>query len=151
MFEDSLYTFFQAIGLSDALVADLYQQEMLTSLMLITIMISLLGMITFYYGLNGRSPRYSGLGHWILVWVLSGLGSFLWMLITCLLKANEALPRTENPDDGTLFNQGISAFLGFAIVMGAIALLLFFLFSVIGKGLSVQAKHRPFLWPNNVR
>ena len=150
MFEDSLYSFYELFA-PLSLVRDLFSEELLTTLTIMAIIIAFGAMAVYYYVLNGKSPKYDGMFHWFLMWFISGMLTFLVVLITCWQKAQEELPRTENPDDGLLFDQGFGTFAAFSFEMMVITLLLFFIFSIVLKGWSTHAKTRPFLWPNSIR
>ncbi len=148
--EDSLYSFYEFF-VSDDLLRDLYQQELLTPLTVSATAIALLGMTLYYYVLNGKRPKYDGMGQWLLVWLVSGVATFLVVLITCIQKAMQEEPRSANPDDGLFFDQGTGAFIVFSLELMVITMLLFFIFSVFLKRWSTHAKIRPFLWPDRIR
>ncbi len=147
MFDDSLFSFYELFAPFD-LVSDLYDENLLTPLTVTTLVIAFGMVMVYYYGLNGRSPRYDGLMHWGLIWLTSGLLAFLVVLITCWQEATQELPRSGG---GVLFDQGLGTFLTFSFEMFMLTLILFFVFSILFKGRSTHAKNRPFLWPNSVR
>jgi magnesium-transporting ATPase (P-type) len=144
--EDSLYDFYNLFA-PLSLVRDLYQEELLTTLTLSAAAIALAMMLIYYYVLNGTKPRFDGMGSWLLLWLTSGLLTFVVVVITCFQKEQDELPRSENKADGLLFDQGFGTFSGFAIEVLVLAMVLFFVFSVLGKNFSVHAYMRPFKWP----
>ena len=148
--DDSLYDFYTWFA-PESLLTDLYREELLTPLTLTTVAIALIGMAVYYYVLNRNSPRNAGLGQWGLSLLISGLITFLAVLITCFQKAADEQPRSQNPADGLLFDQGFGTFAGFALEMMLLAMLLFFVFSIFLKRWSTHAKIRPFLWPDRIR
>lgn len=80
---------------------------------------------------------------------VSALTLFVMALITCYQKAGQEIPRVEaDPEQGLLFEQGVSVFVSFAFTMALLTAIIFFLISMLMKGFSSNAKHRPILWPS---
>lgn len=147
MFDDSLFSFYELFAPFE-LVSDLYDENLLTPLTVTAVIIAL-GMVgLYYYGLNGKSPRYDGMLHWFLVWFMSGVLTFVVVLITCWQEAAQEL---SGASGGVLFAQGWGTFFTFAFEMLVLTLIMSFVFSIAFKGWSTHAKTQPFLWPNSVR
>lgn len=145
--EESLYNFYN-LFVNSSLLEDLYQEELLSPLTLTAIGIAFVVAIAYYiWPFNKVS--FSGLGHWLGMTGISSLLLFIISLVTCYQKANQEIPRDEaDPNQGVLFDQGISVFLSYAFEMALLTALIFFLISMIMKNFSKNAKHRPMLWPS---
>ena len=145
--EESLYNFYN-LFVNSALLEDLYQEELLSPMTLTAIGISLVVAFAFYiWPFNKVS--FSGMGSWLLMTGVSAVLLFIVTLVTCYQKAGQDIPRDEaDPDQGTLFDQGISVFLSYAFEMALLTVIIFFIISMVMKNFSKNAKHRPMLWPS---
>ncbi len=145
--EESLYNFYN-LFVNGSLLEDLYQEELLSPLTWSAIGLAFVVAFAFYiWPFNKVS--FSGLGSWLLMTGVSALLLFVITLITCYQKANQDIPRDEaDPNQGTIFDQGISVFLSYAFEMALLTALIFFIISMVLKNFSKNAKHRPMLWPS---
>jgi len=145
--EESLYNFYN-LFVNSALLEDLYQEEMLSPLTWTAIGIAFVVAIAFYiWPFNKVS--FSGFGSWLTMLGVSALTLFVITLITCYQKAGQEILRVDaDPDQGIFFDQGVSVFVSFAFTMALITAAIFFFISMIMKGFSSNAKHRPMLWPS---
>ncbi|MGF7218169.1 preprotein translocase subunit SecG [Spirosoma lacussanchae] len=145
--EESLYNFYN-LFVNSALLEDLYQEELLSPMTWTAIGIAFVVAFAFYiWPFNKVS--FSGLGSWLLMLGVSALTLFVITLVTCYQKAGQELPRDEaDPEQGLLFDQGISVFLSYAFGMALLTAVIFFVISMIMKNFSKNAKHRPMLWPS---
>ena len=145
--EESLYNFYN-LFVNGSLLEDLYQEELLSPMTWTAIGIAFVVAVAFYiWPFNKVS--FSGMSHWLLMTAVSSLLLFIITLVTCYQKANQDIPRDEaDPNQGTLFDQGISVFLSYAFEMALLTALIFFIISMILKNFSKNAKHRPMLWPS---
>ncbi|WP_018619434.1 hypothetical protein [Spirosoma luteum] len=145
--EESLYNFYN-LFVNSNLLEDLYQEQLLSPLTWTAVGIALLVAFAFYiWPLNKVS--FSGMGKWLLMMGISALALFLIALVTCYQKANQEILRDEaDPDQGTLFDQGISVFFSYAFEMALLTAVIFFIISMVMKNFSKNAKHRPMLWPS---
>lgn len=145
--EESLYNFYN-LFVNSSLLEDLYQEELLSTLTWSAIGVAFVVAFVFYiWPLNKVS--FSGLGNWLLMMGISALLLFLMAFVTCNQKANQEILRVEaDPNQGTLFDQGGSVFLGYAFEMALLTAVIFFIISMILKNFSKNAKHRPMLWPS---
>ncbi len=145
--EESLYNFYN-LFVNGSLLEDLYQEELLSPLTWSAIGLAFVVAFAFYiWPFNKVS--FSGLSSWLLMTGVSALLLFVITLITCYQKANQDIPRDEaDPNQGTIFDQGISVFLSYAFEMALLTALIFFIISMVLKNFSKNAKHRPILWPS---
>ena len=145
--EESLYNFYN-LFVNGSLLEDLYQEELLSPLTWSAIGLAFVVAFAFYiWPFNKVS--FSGLGSWLLMTGVSALLLFVITLITCYQKANQDISRDEaDPNQGTIFDQGISVFLSYAFEMALLTALIFFIISMVLKNFSKNAKHRPMLWPS---
>ncbi|GAB2565733.1 hypothetical protein [Spirosoma areae] len=145
--EESLYNFYN-LFVNSALLEDLYQEELLSPLTWTAIGIAFVVAFAFYIWPFNR-VSFSGMGSWLLMMGVSALTLFVITLVTCYQKAGQDIPRDEaDPNQGILFDQGISIFLSYAFSMALLSALIFFIISMILKNFSKNAKHRPMLWPS---
>ncbi|GAB4023803.1 hypothetical protein [Spirosoma koreense] len=145
--EESLYNFYN-LFVNGNLLEDLYQEELLSPLTWTAIGIAFLVAFAFYIWPFNR-VSFSSMGHWLLMTGISALLLFIIALVTCYQKAGQEIPRDEaDPDQGTLFDQGISVFFSYAFEMALLTALIFFIISMIMKNFSKNAKHQPMLWPS---
>ncbi|WP_020599538.1 hypothetical protein [Spirosoma panaciterrae] len=145
--EESLYNFYN-LFVNSALLEDLYQEELLSPLTLTAIGIAFVVAVAFYiWPFNKVS--FSGMGNWLLMMGVSSLLLFIISLVTCYQKEGQEIPRDEaDPNQGNLFDQGISVFLSYAFEMALLTAVIFFIISMVMKNFSKNAKHRPMLWPS---
>ncbi|MBN8823452.1 MULTISPECIES: hypothetical protein [unclassified Spirosoma] len=145
--EESLYNFYN-LFVNSALLEDLYQEELLSPLTLTAIGIAFVVAVAFYiWPFNKVS--FSGMGNWLLMMGVSSVLLFIISLVTCYQKEGQEIPRDEaDPNQGTLFDQGISVFLSYAFEMALLTAVIFFIISMVMKNFSKNAKHRPMLWPS---
>lgn len=145
--EESLYNFYN-LFVNGALLEDLYQEELLSPLTWTAIGIAFVVAFAFYiWPFNKVS--FSGLGSWLTMLGVSALTLFVIALVTCYQKAGQEILRVEaDPDQGMLFEQGVGVFVSFAFTMALLTAIIFFLISMLMKGFSSNAKHRPILWPS---
>ena len=145
--EESLYNFYNLFA-NSALLEDLYQEELLSPLTLTAIGIAFVVAVAFYiWPFNKVS--FSGMGNWLLMMGVSSVLLFIISLVTCYQKEGQEIPRDEaDPNQGTLFDQGISVFLSYAFEMALLTAVIFFIISMVMKNFSKNAKHRPMLWPS---
>ena len=145
--EESLYNFYNLFS-NGNLLEDLYQEELLSPLTWTAIGLAFVVAFAFYvWPFNKVS--FSSMGSWFLMMGVSALLLFVITLITCYQKANQEIPRDEaDPNQGNLFDQGISVFLSYAFEMALLTALIFFIISMIMKNSSKNTKHRPMLWPS---
>lgn len=145
--EESLYNFYN-LFVNGNLLEDLYQEELLSPMTWTAIGLAFVVAFAFYiWPFNKVS--FSSMGSWLLMTSVSALLLFVITLITCYQKANQEIPRDEaDPNQGNLFDQGISIFLSYAFEMALLTALIFFIISMIMKNFSKNAKHRPMLWPS---
>ncbi|MBD2704496.1 hypothetical protein IC229_27900 [Spirosoma sp. BT702] len=145
--EESLYNFYN-LFVNGALLEDLYQEELLSPLTWTAIGIAFVVAFAFYiWPFNKVS--FSGMGSWLLMMGVSALVLFVITLVTCYQKANQEIPRDEaDPDQGNLFDQGVSIFLSYSFTMALLTVVIFFIISMLMKNFSKNAKHRPMLWPS---
>ncbi|GAB4034627.1 hypothetical protein [Spirosoma gilvum] len=145
--EESLYNFYN-LFVNSALLEDLYQEELLSPLTLTAIGIAFVVAFAFYIWPFNR-VSFSGMGNWLLMMGVSSLLLFIISLVTCYQKEGQEIPRDEaDPNQGTLFDQGISVFLSYAFEMALLTAVIFFIISMVMKNFSKNAKHRPMLWPS---
>lgn len=142
-----LYNFYD-LFVENGLLEDLYAQELLSTLTVSAIAIAFLVAFAFYiWPLNKVS--FSGFGHWLTMLLVSGGLMFVVTLVTCMQMANREIERVpDEPDQGFFFDQGGTVFFSFSAEMAVLTFLLFFLISMLMKGFSRNAKHRPMLWPS---
>lgn len=110
-------------------------------------------MLLFYYGLNGWGDKaWDRPWHWPVFLLLSGVLSALW----AGMKASDTVVKgivTNLMDDPNFFDQEanqaqLDAFqLKFVLLSFGLGVLLFVVFSLIGKGGSKHAWHKPVKWP----
>lgn len=145
--EESLYNFYN-LFVNGNLLEDLYQEELLSPMTWTAIGLAFVVAFAFYiWPFNKVS--FSSMSSWLLMTGVSALLLFVITLITCYQKANQEIPRDEaDPNQGNLFDQGISVFLSYAFEMALLTTLIFFIISMIMKNFSKNAKHRPMLWPS---
>ena len=145
--EESLYNFYN-LFVNGNLLEDLYQEELLSPITWTAVGIAFIVAFAFYiWPFNKVS--FSGMGSWLLMMGVSAVTLFVITLITCYQKAGQEIPRDEaDPNQGTLFDQGISVFLSYAFEMALLTAFIFFIISMIMKNFSKNAKHRPMLWPS---
>lgn len=145
--EESLYNFYN-LFVNSNLLEDLYQEELLSPLTWTAIGIAFVVAFAFYiWPFNKVS--FSGMSSWLLMMGISALLLFIISLVTCYQKANQDILRDEaDPNQGTIFDQGVSVFLSYAFEMALLTALIFFIISMIMKNFSKNAKHRPMLWPS---
>ncbi|WP_080057902.1 hypothetical protein [Spirosoma aerolatum] len=145
--EESLYNFYN-LFVNSALLEDLYQEELLSPLTLTAIGIAFVVAVAFYiWPFNKVS--FSGMGNWLMMMGVSSLLLFIISLVTCYQKEGQEIPRDEaDPNQGNLFDQGISVFLSYAFEMALLTAVIFFIISMVMKNFSKNAKHRPMLWPS---
>lgn len=145
--EESLYNFYNLFT-NSALLEDLYQEELLSPLTWTAIGIAFV--VAFaYYIWPFNKVSFSSFGSWLLMLGVSALALFVITLVTLYQKAGQELLRDEaDPEQGTLFDQGVSVFLSYSFSMALLTALIFFIISMILKNFSKNAKHRPMLWPS---
>ncbi|WP_420151546.1 hypothetical protein [Spirosoma sp.] len=145
--EESLYNFYN-LFVNSSLLEDLYQEELLSPMTWTAIGIAFVVAFAFYiWPFNKVS--FSSMGSWLLMTGVSSLLLFIITLVTCYQKANQEIPRDKaDPEQGNLFDQGVSVFLSYAFEMALLTALIFFLISMVMKNFSKNAKHRPMLWPS---
>ncbi|GAB3695219.1 hypothetical protein GCM10027592_17040 [Spirosoma flavus] len=145
--EESLYNFYN-LFVNGALLEDLYQEELLSPLTWTAIGIAFVVAFAFYIWPFNR-VSFSGMGSWLLMMGVSALVLFVITLVTCYQKAGQEIPRDEaDPDQGNLFDQGVSIFLSYSFTMALLTVVIFFIISMVLKNFSKNAKHRPILWPS---
>lgn len=145
--EESLYNFYN-LFVNGSLLEDLYQEELLSPLTWTAVGLAFVVAFAFYiWPFNKVS--FSGFGSWLLMTGVSALFLFVITLVTCYQKANQDIARDDaDPNQGTLFDQGISVFLSYAFEMALLTAFIFFVISMVLKNFSKNAKHRPMLWPS---
>ncbi|GAB3567767.1 hypothetical protein GCM10027578_19230 [Spirosoma luteolum] len=145
--EESLYNFYN-LFVNSNLLEDLYQELLLSPLTLSAVGIAFVVAFAFYiWPLNKVS--FSSMGHYLLMLGISALTMFVITLVTCYQKAGQEILRDEaDPNQGTLFDQGVSVFLSYSFEMALLTALIFFVISLVMKNFSKNAKHRPMLWPS---
>jgi hypothetical protein len=145
--EESLYNFYN-LFVNSSLLEDLYQEELLSPLTWTAIGLAFVVAFAFYIWPFNR-VSFSGLEHWLTMLGVSALLLFVITLVTCYQKAGQEIPRDEaDPEQGYLFDQGVSTFLSFSFEMALLTAIIFFVISMIMKNFSKNAKHRPMLWPS---
>jgi hypothetical protein len=145
--EESLYNFYN-LFVNSSLLEDLYQEELLSPLTWTAIGLAFVVAFAFYIWPFNR-VSFSGLEHWLTMLGVSAVLLFVITLVTCYQKAGQEIPRDEaDPEQGTLFDQGVSTFLSFSFEMALLTAVFFFVISMIMKNFSKNAKHRPMLWPS---
>ncbi|MFD2573810.1 hypothetical protein ACFSUS_24450 [Spirosoma soli] len=145
--EESLYNFYN-LFVNSNLLEDLYQEELLSPLTWSAIGIAFVVAFAFYIWPFNR-VSFSGFGSWLIMLGVSALTLFVITLVTCYQKAGQEILRDEaDPDQGTLFDQGVSVFLSYAFEMALLTAVIFFIISMVMKNFSKNAKHRPMLWPS---
>ncbi|GAB3543276.1 hypothetical protein [Spirosoma fluminis] len=145
--EESLYNFYN-LFVNSSLLEDLYQEELLSPMTWTAIGIAFVVAFAFYIWPFNR-VSFSGFGSWLLMLGVSALTLFIITLVTCYQKAGQDIARDEaDPEQGTLFDQGVSVFLSYAFEMALLTALIFFIISMVMKNFSKNAKHRPMLWPS---
>jgi hypothetical protein len=145
--EESLYNFYN-LFVNSSLLEDLYQEELLSPMTWTAIGIAFVVAFAFYIWPFNR-VSFSGFGSWLLMLGVSALTLFVITLVTCYQKAGQEIPRDEaDPEQGTLFDQGVSVFLSYAFEMALLTAVIFFVISMVMKNFSKNAKHRPMLWPS---
>ncbi|MGL4519810.1 MAG: hypothetical protein ACRCUJ_09085 [Phocaeicola sp.] len=112
-------------------------QNLFTVIGLITVGISLLMMVAYYYLINSAS--FNKVWSWAImlftVFTISLFVGWGWTYTDCLDGAIQSC-LMENIND--------NHFLGFGIANGIIASFFFFIFSLVGKWWSVNCSHSPF-------
>ncbi|GAB3506656.1 hypothetical protein GCM10027341_40050 [Spirosoma knui] len=145
--EESLYNFYN-LFVNSSLLEDLYQEELLSPMTWTAIGIAFVVAFAFYIWPFNR-VSFSGFGSWLLMLGVSALTLFVITLVTCYQKAGQDIPRDEaDPEQGSLFDQGVSVFLSYAFEMALLTAIIFFIISMVMKNFSKNAKHRPMLWPS---
>ncbi|GAB3746113.1 hypothetical protein [Spirosoma pomorum] len=145
--EESLYNFYN-LFVNSSLLEDLYQEELLSPLTWTAIGLAFVVAFAFYIWPFNR-VSFSGLEHWLTMLGVSALLLFVITLVTCYQKAGQEIPRDEaDPEQGYLFDQGVSTFLSFSFEMALLTAIIFFVISMVMKNSSKNAKHRPMLWPS---
>ncbi|QKZ15135.1 hypothetical protein [Spirosoma sp. KUDC1026] len=145
--EESLYNFYN-LFVNSSLLEDLYQEELLSPLTWTAIGLAFVVAFAFYIWPFNR-VSFSGLQHWLTMMGVSAVLLFIITLVTCYQKAGQEIPRDEaDPEQGYLFDQGVSTFLSFSFEMALLTAIIFFVISMIMKNFSKNAKHRPMLWPS---
>jgi hypothetical protein len=145
--EESLYNFYN-LFVNSSLLEDLYQEELLSPLTWTAIGLAFVVAFAFYIWPFNR-VSFSGLEHWLTMLGVSAVLLFVITLVTCYQKAGQEIPRDEaDPEQGYLFDQGVSTFLSFSFEMALLTAIIFFVISMVMKNFSKNAKHRPMLWPS---
>lgn len=145
--EESLYNFYN-LFVNSSLLEDLYQEELLSPLTWTAVGIAFVVAFAFYIWPFNR-VSFSSFGSWLLMLGVSAVTLFVITLVTCYQKAGQEIPRDEaDPEQGNLFDQGVSVFLSYAFEMALLTAVIFFIISMIVKNFSKNAKHRPMLWPS---
>jgi hypothetical protein len=145
--EESLYNFYN-LFVNSSLLEDLYQEELLSPLTWTAIGLAFVVAFAFYIWPFNR-VSFSGLEHWLTMLGVSAVLLFVITLVTCYQKAGQEIPRDEaDPEQGYLFDQGVSTFLSFSFEMALLTAIIFFVTSMVMKNFSKNAKHRPMLWPS---
>ena len=144
---ETLFVNFYDLFVDGSLLDDLIDQQLIMSLSLSWLIISLLGVVAFYYGVAIRSNR-SKLPHWFGTLILTSLVVFLVQLFTCISMQNREIPRnpTAKPENITyFFDQGGAVFFVFALEMFSLTVILFFLLSIAIKFVgNHNARKTPF-------
>jgi hypothetical protein len=126
-----------------SLLDDLSDEKLVTPLSIYTFLVSLVGVVLFYYIIN--SVRFCKKRHWVIMLAISGLVVFIINIATCFSMEGKQIPRdASNPSAGYLFNQGDSVFFIFSLQMFLFACFYFFILSIIVKWWSTNCRKTPF-------
>jgi hypothetical protein len=126
-----------------SLLDDLSDEKLVTPLSIYTFLVSLVGVVLFYYIIN--SVRFCKKRHWAIMLGISGLVVFVINIATCFSMEGKQIPRdASNPAAGYLFNQGDSVFFIFSLQMFLFACFYFFILSIIVKWWSTNCRKTPF-------
>ncbi len=140
---ESFYEFF----VDGSLLDDLIDQQLLMPVTLSWLIISVLGVLAFYYAVAIRSNQ-SKLPYWFGTLIITSLLVFIVQLLTCFSMQNREIPRnpTAKPENITyFFDQGGAVFFVFALEMFALTAVLFFLLSIAIKFVgNHNARKTPF-------
>jgi uncharacterized membrane protein len=143
--EDILFDFY-SLFINESLVEDLYAETLLTPLTISTMVITLLCAVTFYYIIN--SIRFGQLKHWIFMMAAGAFITFLVVFFTCYNMVQQEIPRNQaNIKKGIpdyRFDQGSAVFFTYGFTMFFLAMVLFFIFSVLIKHWSTNSRRTPF-------
>jgi hypothetical protein len=138
---------FYELFVDGSLLDDLIDQQLLIPTTLSWLIISVLGVLVFYYAVAIR-PNRSKLPHWFGTLILTSLLVFSVQLSTCFSMQNREIARnpTAKPENITyFFDQGGSVFFVFALEMLALTAILFFLLSIAVKFVgNHNARKTPF-------
>ncbi|MCU0468746.1 MAG: hypothetical protein MUF58_09105 [Arcicella sp.] len=143
--EDFLFSFYSTF-VDESLIEDLYLETLLTPLTISILVIMLLGAVVFYYVIN--SIRFGQRKHWFLTMGIGGIITFTVIFSTCVNMAGQEIVRNEaNIKKGIpdyRFDQGTSIFFTYGLTMVLLAMILFFIFSMLIKWWSTNSRKTPF-------
>lgn len=112
--------------------------------------ITLLGVVLYYYAMNGRHRRSSSLaspGYWFMILGICALLVFVAHYVTCNQMADQMIPRNPGAPPKSItyfFDQNKGIFAGFAGQVAGLSIALFVGLSLLLKWGSGQAKRSPF-------
>ena len=111
---------------------------------------TLVGVVFYYYVLNGRhrrSSKFAAWGYWLAVLLTCAGLTLAAHFVTCLQMAEKLIPRNPKAPANQItyfFDQPDSVFAGFAGQAAGLSIALFFILSILLKWGSGQAKKSPF-------
>ena len=127
------------------LVEDIYNRFLPTDFFWILMAVTLSGCLLFYKNPHRSHTWFKKTSHWVTSGVITAFICFVWSITICLLEEQKMLPRDDNdPTLGEYFDSGFSTFLSFGLGIGVFSLILFFLFSIVFRYLSLDARKTPF-------
>ncbi len=143
--EDTLYDIYK-LFVEGSLLDDLYDNTLFTAITISIVFGTFIICLLFYKNPFAFRTWFYKFKHWLMTMFTSGfLVGFLVGFITCLQKAGTEVMRNEkDPDQGTYFDQGGASFILFGIELFVFSCVLFFLFSIALRYISVIARKTPF-------
>ncbi|MBP9888257.1 MAG: hypothetical protein KBF93_18305 [Leptospiraceae bacterium] len=127
IFFHSLITIFSTVDF----VTALGDKEVYASIWWVVGLLSFFMVIAYYYIIN--DPRFTQTFHWIGWLILNSFFNFVW-----------AFWRTRQVFTREGYEFGMSEYISFAVNVGVIAAILFFILSILLKNWSTNAKKTPF-------
>jgi hypothetical protein len=143
--EDVLYDIYK-LFVESSLLNDFYDNTLFTPITLAIVLGTLLICGLFYKNPFAFRTWFYKFKHWLLTMFVSGfLFGFLVAVITCFQKAGDEVMRNEkDPEQGTYFDQGSASFILLGVEFFIVSCILFFLFSIALRYVSIIARKTPF-------